>query len=267
MKVFQLKYKTQLLHFLKGSGMKLSKGFLHPIKLDYKNWCPFANHGPLVDENCYALFQQRTGWVDYLRHYVLTIKYLTGNIEYKELEKLVERLAEPTFNKSKKEFEGNLNELMDAIKGIESDIIAPLNELTCLECDRLGEAISCLTENCFTAATVMGASAVESRLHYLIKRRNGKLYKKSFQHSSLGGLIKLFDKHEYQEKQFAHLKGIVPDKHRSLLDLINTYRIFSAHPLGKEIDYRVAETVINLSFLFLLDPELKIVEKKLLKHK
>lgn len=266
--MFILKDNSELLHFLKGSRESFSKTFLLEIKKEYKNWCPFSNHGLKVDLNCYALYQYQTGWIEYLEHFILIIKYLTGDSrDAKQLLDLVSNLADPNQNSTKEKFENNLDQLVRAVQNTEQEIRPNLEQLTCLECKRLGESISCLESNCFIASTVMAASAVESRLHNLIKKKNNKIYKQFFQRSALGGLITLFDKNEYKDKKFSSLKKIVPDKHMSLLDLVNTYRIFSAHPLGHDMDYRIAETIINLSFLFLLDPELKIIDKKLLKHK
>jgi len=231
-----------------------------------RGWCAFKNHGSTVGKSCYKLFQHERGWIAYIEHFIDTIKYLIGDSD--DVNHLLEAtniLANPTLNSTPKNFKENLGRLIHFVELAEKEIAPKLSRMSCLECKRMGEAITCLQLSCFTASTVMAASAVEARLHYLISRKNKNIYNKHFKKASLGGLIKLFDENEY--KKFMSLKSIVPARHHSLLDIVNTYRIFSAHPLGYELDRAIAETVINLSFLFLLDPELKIADKKALAHR
>jgi hypothetical protein len=260
-----LKDKSELIHFLKGSPESFSKNFLIPIKKDYKNWCPFANHGAKVDANCYAIFGHETGWIEYLEYFVWSIKYLTGdNDTTTQLNELVKKIADSNQNKTANSFENNLDQLITNIKRVEIEIKKQLDRLTCLECRRLGESITCLKAGCFRSATVMAVSAVEARLHTLISKKNARLYKKHFNEVPLGGVIKLFSPDNFKGPEFKNLKKILPEKHKPLLDIINTYRIFSAHPKNEEIDFRIAETVVNLSFLFLLDKDLEIKDKKTL---
>ncbi len=265
--MFILNEKSQLIHFIKESDKSFADSFLLGIKQEYKGWCAFANHGSKVDENCYLIKQYESGWMEYLRHFVVVARYLLADSQREQyLERLVDVLTNPQLNLSKKKFEYNLNQLLAVVNGIERDIKLTAKKLTCLESERLGEAISCLMSSCFVSAVVMAASAVEARLHYLIKKKNAGIYKKHFSEKPLGTLIKLFDDSEYKANEFISLKKILPMKHKSLLDLINTYRIFSAHPKGEKIDYRSGETIINLSFIFLFDHGLGITDKKLLVH-
>ncbi len=268
--MFILRDKSELIHYLKGSSRSFSRSFLLPIKKEYKKWCSFANHGENVDSNCYVISNNEIGWIQYLEYFVTSIKYLIGdNYEANILDGFVKTMADPYQNSTADEFEKNLDQLISAIKDVEIEINKRLSQLTCLECRRLGESITCLESSCFRSSTVMAASAVEARLHNLINKKNKTIYKKHFQKSPLGGIIKLFDRNEFAGGEFKSLKKIMPDKHKSLLDTINTYRILSAHPKENnvEVDFRIAETVINLSLLFLIDPELRITDKKLLKHK
>lgn len=264
--------KSGLLHFLKGLKghpfRPFTETFLFSIRREYKYWCAFVNHGNRVGGQCYELFQYQSGWIGYLRSFVAIAKYFADdpvNIGY--LEERISVLEDPLHNTTKAEFKENLDKLIDIVSSRETDINRELKKITCLECERLGEAITCNSEGCFTASTVMAASAIEARLHELVKKRNRSLYEKYFKDKTLGTLIKLFDKNEYKDKKFSSLKAIIPDRHRSLLDIVNTYRILSAHPFMAKADNKVSESIINLSFLFLLDPELGITNKKLLVHK
>lgn len=141
-----------------------------------------------------------------------------------------------------------------------------LSGLTCLECTRLDEAIICQNNNCFLSATVMAVSTTEARLHYLIKRSHLKIYQKYFENATLGQLIELFDENKYKDKKFISIKKLIPKKHKPLLDIFNNYRIISAHPKISSLDHKIAKAILNLSFAFLLDPEVKITDKSLLKH-
>lgn len=265
--MYFLKDTTELLHFLKGTDVTFSKSFLSVIKKEHKQWCYFANHKPGQGVECYVVFQHETQWIKYIEYFVLITRYVTGdNRDYQSSVEIVNILANPEFNKTSEDFVKNLNQLINIVKQVEERVTPKLTQLTCIETKRLGEAISCLQSDCFMASTVMSASAVESRIHYLIKKKNKTLYEEHFKDATLGGLLKLFNKNEYKDIKFTKLKSLIPEKHQSLLDIINTYRIFSAHPKTEEVDYRIADTIINLAFLFLLDPELKITDKKILKH-
>ncbi|HUI28967.1 MAG TPA: hypothetical protein VLX91_02030 [Candidatus Acidoferrales bacterium] len=264
--------KSGLLHYLKGTNVHPSRpfteSFLFSMRREYKKWCAFTGHGDKVGEDCYLLTQYQTGWVDYLKAFVTIAKYFTtDNVNMNYLEECVTNLGNPLLNSTKEKFKENLDELISEVSSREEEINRQLRKMTCLECERLGEAITCNSEGCFTASTVMAASAIEARLHELVKKKNRKLYNQCFRNQTLGALIKLFDKNEYKDKKFSGLKKIVPDRHKSLLDIVNTYRILSAHPLVPAIDHKISESVINLSFLFLLDPDLEIPNKKLLLHR
>ena len=264
--------KSGLVHFLKGvtkhPTRPFSEIFLTSLKKESPNWICFKNSGKM-DYNLYKIIQNETGWVQYIDSFLTIGKYLLPAVSLPHIESLKDQLKIleiPKLNSTSKIFKENLEDFILLANQVEIRMNEQLKKLTCLECERLGEAITCNLEGCYTAGTVMAASAIEARLHYLIHKKNKKLYKKSFKDKTLGTIIKLFDKNEYKDKKYIGLKKIVPDKHKSLLDIVNTYRIFSAHPILSEIDPKVADSVLNLSFLFLLDPELKISSPKLLSH-
>ena len=57
---------------------------------------------------------------------------------------------------------------------------------------------------------------------------------------------------EYIQNKEAY-KYIVPKKHKALLELCNTYRIFSVHPKKEDISPGIASSILNLSLVFLTD--------------
>jgi len=57
--------------------------------------------------------------------------------------------------------------------------------------------------------------------------------------------------------------SVIPKKHEPLLDHCNTYRIFSVHPKKEEINKPIASSILNMTFLFLLDKKLVQKAKKL----
>jgi len=116
------------------------------------------------------------------------------------------------------------------------------------ERQRINEAMHGGLEGCNYSCVAMSVSAVESRLYKLMTRANpdvtGKLDK-----MTLGQLIA-----EYNADKDSYL-DVVPDKHKPLLELCNTYRIFSVHPKKVEVSATIAISILNLSIAFLSDPD------------
>jgi len=102
----------------------------------------------------------------------------------------------------------------------------------------------------------MAVSAVESRIIELIRKNNKKLYFSNFSKATLGQLINLFDEHQYTDKKYNKIKKLLSDKHKPLLTLLNQYRIYSVHPKQIKITPQIAESILNLSFCFMLDKTL-----------
>jgi len=161
-------------------------------------------------------------------------------------------------NKDIKKFKEHLQLAINEIHLTDIEISNKLSLLSKKECLRLYEAIKCLNNDCNYAAVVMAVSAVESRLHKLLKDTNTKLYKKQFERTTLGGIIELFRRDtRYKDKKFDKLKKILPDKHKPLMETLNVYRIFSAHPKEEIISCQTAKTIVAFSFLLLIDERLK----------
>lgn len=88
----------------------------------------------------------------------------------------------------------------------------------------------------------MAVSAVEARLHYLLKEAAHKLYKTEFEKANLGRLISLFSDDEYKAKRYDKIKKILPREHKPLIDLLNHYRVLSAHPKSKGISHAIVKS-------------------------
>jgi hypothetical protein len=115
------------------------------------------------------------------------------------------------------------------------------------ERERINEAIHTYFENCNYSCIAMSVSAVESRLLKLMSLANHDAIPK-LEEMTLGQLIT-----EYMQNKEAY-KNVVPKKHKALLELCNTYRIFSVHPMKEDISAGIASSILNLSLAFLTDP-------------
>lgn len=141
---------------------------------------------------------------------------------------------------------------VDSIKGVFSGMKEERQEvfstLEPAERERLNEAIHCFLEGCNYSAVVMSVSAIEFRLLNLMQAANPD---ERLEKLTLGQLINeyLTNKEKY--------KNVIPKKHEPLLNLCNTYRIFSVHPKKEKIKKRTASATLNLTFEFLLDKKLK----------
>jgi hypothetical protein len=114
------------------------------------------------------------------------------------------------------------------------------------ERERINEAIHTYFENCNYSCIAMSVSAVESRLLKLMSIANHDAIPR-LNEMTLGQLIK-----EYTDNEEAY-KHVVPKKHKALLELCNTYRVFSVHPKKEEISAGIASSILNLSLAFLAD--------------
>jgi len=256
---FTMATPCQLLHFLQGSPKRpLSVLFIPGLREQSKEWCAFANHGKSADLNCYRVFQFESGYFDYLKQFSNIADFLSSEPAFvRDLNELIQILENPVLNSTLDDFNKNLDLLAACVDKIEEEIHLKLHSMTCLETQRLGESFVCFRAESYTASVTMAATAIEARLHYLVNKNNKKLYQQQFAKKTLGGIIEIFDKNAYKDKKYNGLKKIVPERHKPLLDLINTYRIFSAHPKVTSLDYTTARTILLLSCLFLLDPMVK----------
>lgn len=145
-----------------------------------------------------------------------------------------------------------LNSLINEIKQVFSEVKIEAYELvSALDVDqklRLNEALHCFLERCYYSSIVMSVSTVESKLLDLMKRARPE-ESATLDKLSLGQLLC-----EYLENETEY-GNVIPKKYRPLLNLCNTYRVFSAHPKKEKINSRIATSILNLTFEFLLNKE------------
>lgn len=145
------------------------------------------------------------------------------------------------------DFKKALNEVK-RLSWAKKEIKKAVSLLDSEEIDRLNEALHCFLEGCYYSSIAMSVSAIESRLFSLMMSKcpNSKL-----EEFTLGQLIR-----EYLDNKQKY-GNVIPKKHEPLLNHCNTYRIFSVHPKKEKINKPVASSILNMTFLFLLDKKLK----------
>jgi len=157
-------------------------------------------------------------------------------------------LEDPKGVDSKFRFTIHVDFIKDVVSGAKKERQDVFSTLEPTERDRLNEAIHCFLEGCYYSAVTMSVSAIEFRLLNLMKTLKPD---EKLEELTLGQLINeyLTNKEKY--------KNVIPEKHEPLLNLCNTYRIFSVHPKKEKIIKRTASSILNLTFEFLLDEKLR----------
>ncbi len=254
----------EFLHFSHTGQDEPLKLLLDTVK-NCEKWCPF-NHSE-ADPNCYTLFEGVNFVLDFIKKYSICFDFLEINPHaLSGLSEIIEQIKNPLANSTSKAFKEHVDRALHFIRFYKKFFHEKIRLLTCEESYRLDEALECLQVQCHFACVVMAVSAVESRLRYLLKKKNKTVFNAEFEKATLGQIIKLFDENEYTAPKYAKLKKILPDKHKPLMNLLNQYRIFSAHPKAEIIGRNIAESILRLSFVLLLDKDL-IVDIKIRQHK
>ncbi len=148
-------------------------------------------------------------------------------------------------------FKLNVRSLQLGFKRMRGNISTTCEALDIEEKERLNEAIHCYLENCYFSSIAMSVSAVESRLLKLMINVSPES-KVEIEKNTLGQLI-----YEYSNNK-AKYKNVVPEKHKALLDLCNTYRVFSVHPKKQKVTPQIATSVLSLSIEFLTDKDTRV---------
>ena len=173
---------------------------------------------------------------------IFGIAALERNEEF--LRRCIHDLEDPTKVKYKDELSQNISGIRNVFNLIRKDAYELDSSLSSTIKRRLNEAIHCFLEGCYYSTVIMSVSAAESKMSTQMKRVNPEK-KEYIDKLTLGQLIQ-----EYldNEEEYDHC---IPGKYKSLLELCNKYRIFSAHPKEEEIRGRVAKSILNLTFEFL----------------
>jgi len=254
---------NSLLHYMKGIE-PFSRTFASLTKSRSK-WCPFL-HGKRIDHDCYRSNPEITGLLRWTNKYIACCKYIdTDRHAIDLMSEVLAKLQNPELVIDRKGFDAMLADIRRLISFVENNVNEKLNTLSCRECERLDEALVCFQNYCFYSTVVMAVSAVEHRIHEMIKRRNPTLHDRQFKNAMLGQLVQIFDDNAYKEKKYQRIKRLMPRKHRPLVTLLNEYRVFSAHPKEEKVTAQIAESVLHLCFAFLTDPDTCPYDKKELK--
>lgn len=261
---------NELVHFLQGPGVKSFLTIISDLRDGSVSWCPFVHEKKkgITNTECYVRNERVKYLVALCKRYATTLMYFCESAYLPNaLRDAALELENPELNGTHQDFVENIDRFISLAKSSEEYLKPKITGLSCLECQRLDEAINCIQVNCFLASTVMAVSATEARLHYLLSRKNKTLYNKHFKDATLGQLITLFDPNQYKDAKFKSAKKLVPQRHTPLLSILNTYRVYAAHPIASKLDHKIAESVLNLVFAFLTDPDVKILDKALLHRK
>ncbi len=261
--VDNIKIVYELFHFMK-STYESSKGiedFIKEILTDADKWCPF-NHEQGVDISCYHL-NEGVKYFNFFLDRLLKTHEMLGIDPYHldELKKYSERLRNPETLYNYDEFKSIAESIILIVELDKPKISSFISQLTCEECIRMDEALTCYMNHSYLASTVLTVSAVEARLHNIFKKKGSKFYKENFETATLGQLIQIFDEDKYKDKKYLKYKKILPSEYKPLLEILNTYRVFSAHPKGKRIESHIAESILKLTLSFLVDERLAIEEE------
>ena len=208
------------------------------------------------DKNEGKLFNEKTWWFCYTPRYLRDYEPIAGAIKISNLlgiELLDKRhddllvysqnLQNPQCVDTKRRFKFYTNLISEIFTRAHPELLKINKKLVEEEKIRLNEAIHCLLENCYYASVTMAVSATEFRLLKLMKFTGGK---RGLDKLTLGQLIS-----EYLENKETYSK-VISKEFEPLLELCNTYRIFSVHPKKKKISRRVATSILNLAIEFLL---------------
>lgn len=204
---------------------------------------------------CYTPRYQ--SFLQIFKNFSVLLKYL--NVEkmptrdINEIEDIVSKLDNPDWTRKK----SNVTQAMTRMELIfitfEDEIKKSINYLGNFEKERLSEAIHTYLEGCYDSTVAMSVCAIESRLFRLMSGVKPDK-KKYFEELTLGKLIGDYRKNR---DEYARL---IPElkKHEELLSLFNRYRIPAVHPKNEKINKRTAESILNLTFEFLLDRTLEV---------
>jgi hypothetical protein len=164
-------------------------------------------------------------------------------------------LSTPEIIQDRQNFQINVSSIKFAFNHCKQELDRKLSLLDKEERARLDEALNCYLQGCNYSTVAMAVSAIEYRLYSLMMTEcpTSELEKRT-----LGELIKeyLDNKKKYHE--------VIPKKHEPLLQYSNTYRVFSVHAKKEKITRPVTTSIINMTFGFLFDENLKakLEEKK-----
>lgn len=202
---------------------------------------------------CYTPFYQ--GLLQIVKNFSVLLKFL--NIEriqshtIAEVGGIVARLDNPEWVRKRTNVINDIRRIEELFEIFKTEIKETVDYLSDFEKGRLSEAIHNYLEGCYNSCVAMAVTSIEFKLLDILKSVNQENADK-LEEFTLGTLI-----NEYLKNKVKY-KNVIPKRHEPLLELCNTYRIFSVHPKKEKVGSRIAESVLNLTFEFLLDKTLKV---------
>jgi hypothetical protein len=143
-------------------------------------------------------------------------------------------------------FENMIDSIIHDFIPIKGSVKEATSRLQPIEKERLDEAIHCYFEGCNYSVVAMSVCAIESRLLALMKSASTSEECKELDELPLGALIRRY----LSEDRYRQL---IHKKHRPLLELCNTYRVFSVHPKPETVPKSTSDAILRLAISFLLE--------------
>jgi hypothetical protein len=241
---------NEMLHFMKTTSFE--KYYNTELIKNSQKWCPFTHEDKPVDYQCYRTNPAIEVLLSMLDKYQLCNHFLDSNRYFlDEYSRIVTGLHHPETINNYDYFENQLSTLSVAINRLDSSVQECLNRLCCIECQRLDECLINYSNHSQYSSIIMAVSAVEFRLHWMVRKLDDKRYEKEFEDATLGQIIyQVSDKGKYDD-----IKKLLQPTHIPLIQLLNKYRILSVHPKVQQIPQGIVNSIVSLSFSFLTDPE------------
>ncbi len=241
-----------LLHYMKNQSFH--EYFMEDLISKNETWCPFQ-HEDEIDSVCYQTNPMIEVLIKLLEKYQLCNRFLGSNWYY--LDEYSNNINILKFQQNVftyEDFKKCLSEISYAIESLDDDVQNKIRNLSCEECIRLDESLIDYSNNCKYSSVIMAVSAVELRLHKMIKNLDNIRYEKQFENATLGQIVSEFT----TNGQYKDIQDLLPKKHLPLIQLLNKYRIYAVHPKNVMIPQQVVESILLLSFAFLTDSEISV---------
>lgn len=247
---------NEMLHFMKTTPFI---DYYNELTKNSKKWCPFTHENIPIDHQCYRTNPSVDVLLNMLDKYQLCNHFLDSNRYFlDEYTKMIGELHHPEIIHSYDHFDELLSKLSQGIKKLDVNVQDNINRLSCVECLRLDESLINYSNHSQYSSIIMAVSAVEFRLHLMVKKLDPDRYEKEFEDATLGQIIyQVSDKGKYED-----IKKILQPNHVPLIQLLNKYRILSVHPKVNQIPLVIVDSIVSLSFAFLTDPENSVYTAK-----
>ncbi|WP_214040965.1 hypothetical protein [Methanoculleus sp.] len=243
----------QLVHYM--TAQPFFEYFNNYLIVGREEWCPFKHEGEAVNCQCYSTNPAIGTLLAMLDKYLLCNRFLDANPYFlDEYVKTTNLLHHPETIRSFEHFNELISELSDIIEILDKNVQEKLSRVICQEAIRLDESLVSYSNHCKYSSIILAVSAVEFRLHRMIRNFDSEQYEQKFRNHTLGAIINLF----VADKADKDIKQLLDARYIPLIQLLNTYRILTVHPKDLErpegIPQGIVDSIVSLSFAFLTDP-------------